>query len=392
MAQANMKQSKAIDRRHCSFYNSASRSDTGEPATMLSLYAASLVGLALPLVPVYASPFISSRHHEYFPLPSRVVAQLPADETNGFIENIAVRSNGDLLLTTFSPTAALYTIENPSSSTTQLTLLHQFEGGTSTFGIVETFPDTFVLTSSYLDGLTARPNTTKLWEVKFDGAKRGSFTTRKIADVDEAQGINGMAAVPGANAVLAADLGRGEVCRIDLTTGAYETVLAVPEVQPVPGGAFVAGVNGLKIHGGYLYWSNSNRVALYRIRINGNGYPVVGAAVEEIATIEGATLIDDFALDAHDNIWAATNVDNSLVVVGTDRSQQVVLGSPTELTLAGDTAVAFGRTPRDRHIAYVTTSGAQLSPVNGTITEPGKVVAVDARGYWESRAGVVRRY
>jgi hypothetical protein len=53
----------------------------------------------------------------------------------------------------------------------------------------------------------------------------------------------------------------------------------------------------------------------------------------------------------------------------------------TEMSVAGCTAAAFGRSKKDGKTLYVTTSGGQAVPVNGTVTEGGKVVAIDTSGY-----------
>ena len=57
------------------------------------------------------------------PLPVRTIAQL--DAVPSWLENIAVRSNGDLLVTQLSPAPALLTIKGPSSAnaTSPITIL-----------------------------------------------------------------------------------------------------------------------------------------------------------------------------------------------------------------------------------------------------------------------------
>lgn len=57
------------------------------------------------------------------------------------------------------------------------------------------------------------------------------------------------------------------------------------------------------------------------------------------------------------------------------------LGSITQLTVAGDTSARFGRTPGKFDTLYVSTAGGPAPPVNGTVTEGEKVVAIDTRGF-----------
>lgn len=51
------------------------------------------------------------------------------------------------------------------------------------------------------------------------------------------------------------------------------------------------------------------------------------------------------------------------------------------MTLAGSVAPAFGTLPRDTDTLYVATSGGMVFPINGTIVEGGKIVAVDTKGF-----------
>ncbi|KAF7563190.1 hypothetical protein G7046_g894 [Stylonectria norvegica] len=149
-------------------------------------------------------------------------------------------------------------------------------------------------------------------------------------------------------------------------------------MKPTPGAALLIGVNGIHVRGKYLYFTNSNTVSIFRVRISAAGRPVRNAKVELVANLSSvATFLDDFTFSAKGDIYVATNLDNSVLRVDTKTGKaKTVVGKSTELTVAGSTAVAFGRTEKDRHTFYVSTSGAAASPVNGTLTEGGKVVAV----------------
>ncbi|KAJ6093982.1 hypothetical protein N7467_002827 [Penicillium canescens] len=78
---------------------------------------------------------------------------------------------------------------------------------------------------------------------------------------------------------------------------------------------------------------------------------------------------------------AATDADNRLVAVTPDGTATFVAGAPDEMTLAGSVAPGFGTLPKDTDTLYVAKSGAMVFPVNGTIIEGGKIVAVDTRGF-----------
>lgn len=47
------------------------------------------------------------------------------------------------------------------------------------------------------------------------------------------------------------------------------------------------------------------------------------------------------------------------------------------MTVAGGTTCQFGRGAGDKDVLYVVTTGGMSAPVNGELTEGGKVVAVN---------------
>ncbi|KAI2633601.1 hypothetical protein GGS26DRAFT_553984 [Hypomontagnella submonticulosa] len=339
-----------------------------------------LMGLIGALVPAFAIPTVYSRQTA-LPLPYKVIAQM--NQTDDFVENIAVRSNGDLLVTLFYPTASVYTVKRPFSDSPTLSLVHTFEDANGLTGISETGPDTFVVAAAlYQELAVPSPNTTSLWELKLGGGDQ-AIAARRIIHAPQASLLNGLVSIPSTkSAILVVDGLLGVLVRVDLTTGLYEVVLDVPELKPVAGKPLFLGANGLKIRDEHVYWSNTDLVSIYRIRVDEQGYPIEAAEVEKVVTLENSSGVDDFAFDGLGNIWVATNTNNTVVTVSTDGRQAVTVGSLTELTVAGDTAMHFGRTLADKHTLYVTTSGAAAAPVNGTIVEPGKIVAVDTGGYY----------
>lgn len=93
--------------------------------------------------------------------------------------------------------------------------------------------------------------------------------------------------------------------------------------------------------------------------------------------------VDDFTFAPDGVLWAASNDGNTVVAVSPGgRKVEAVAGAKNQLTIAGGTATVFGRTRRDGKVLYVCTAGGLDASVNGTLTESGKVVAVDTEGYW----------
>jgi hypothetical protein len=64
-------------------------------------------------------------------------------------------------------------------------------------------------------------------------------------------------------------------------------------------------------------------------------------------------------------------------VVTADDKVVTVDGFQYQLTVAGDTACHFGRRQTDRKTLYVVTDGGLADPVNGTVVEGGKAIALD---------------
>lgn len=335
-----------------------------------------LVSSASPVQDKGASPL---------PLRTRVVTQFPAAPPGTWIENIAARANGDLLLTVLSPSASLYGVTDPTSEKPAVELLHTFgDGASGLVGIAEPAPELFVVAGYGAANSTTNTTAALVWTVDFRGVHGHDKKpeAKLVKKLDGAGVLNGVAALPGGHgdAVLVADSSKGLVWRVDIKTGAYEVAVQVAEMSG--SGASGIGVNGIHAtRDGFLYWTNSAARTIYRLRITPRGSAVPYARVEVVAAID-AIFLDDFAIGDDGTIFVATNFDNRLIAVqaGTNRSV-VVAGSNTEFTVAGDTAAVFGRGTADRRTLYVSTTGGLGMPVNGTLTEGGKVVAVDTTAF-----------
>ncbi|KAI1320864.1 hypothetical protein F5Y16DRAFT_389492 [Xylariaceae sp. FL0255] len=325
--------------------------------------------------------------------PVSLVAKTVAsfNETRTCLENIVVRENGDLLATMLYPSASLWTVRQPITATSQLELVHNFADANGLTGITESAtPDTFIIAAGQYSNIGKQiAGTQAVWEITFSESEEP--VVRKIVAIPEAGFLNSVASLPSTagEAVLATDSAQGLLYRIDTLSGAYDIALNVSETQFLPDASksgsldssFAA--NGIKVKDDYVYWSNSNRLALYRVAIDAEGYPVDGATVETVANITSATFVDDFTFDARGNIWAATNFDNDVWTVDADRAPvaQVAIGGPLELTVPGDSSVAFGRTTADQYTLYASTFGGAAVPINGSIVVPGGIISIDTSGY-----------
>ncbi|KAI1166656.1 hypothetical protein F5B18DRAFT_605252 [Nemania serpens] len=308
-------------------------------------------------------------------LPTHKVFQF--NQTGTWLENIAVRPNGDLLVSLLLPTASLYTLERPYSPSRTFSLLHTFDNATGLLGITETHADTFaVLSIQFSETSSPVPGSATIWDVSFNNDK---LHTRKITNIPEILVPNGIASVPGSSAVFVADSTGGTITRCDTQTATCAVFLNNPQTAPAPGSSRPTGVNGIHYRRGYLYWSNSNLASIFRIRLGKDGYAASNACVQTVGKVD-ATFIDDFAIDDDGRFWVAANSNNTIIALRENGSSGDVAGSLTDLTVAGPTSAAFGRTARDSQTLYVVTNGAASGPVNG-VTEPAKIVAVDTSGF-----------
>ncbi|KAI0096261.1 hypothetical protein GGR51DRAFT_553620 [Nemania sp. FL0031] len=309
-------------------------------------------------------------------LPTRNLFQF--SKTGTWLENIAVRPGGDLLVTMLSPTASLYTLKRPYSPNRTLSLLHTFDNATGLLGITETTVDAFaVLSIKFGDDSALIPGSSAVWGVSFDRDDR--LYTRKIASIPDIIVPNGITSIPGTSAIFVTDSMGGTITRCDTQAGTCRVILSGPETAPSPGSSEPTGANGIHYRSGYLYWSNSNLVSIFRVRLGEDGCLDPHANIETVGKID-AVFIDDFAEDNDGRFWIAAGENNTMVALRSDGSSEVVAGSLTEPTVAGCTSAAFGRTVHDHKTLYVTTNGGSSTPVHGVV-EPAKIVAMDTSAY-----------
>lgn len=118
-----------------------------------------------------------------------------------------------------------------------------------------------------------------------------------------------------------------------------------------------------------IYFSNTAISVFYRVAVSLSTLTKVGQ-VEIIASVE----VDDFALDAENGVaYVASGEVNSVLKVGLSNGVvETVVGGVGELVVPGVTSVALGAGGK----IFVTTNGGIVGPVNGALTEGGKVVEV----------------
>jgi hypothetical protein len=172
--------------------------------------------------------------------------------------------------------------------------------------------------------------------------------------------------------------------KVNIDTGEYSVAVSDPALTPNTTAIAQLGVNGIHYRDGYVYFTNSFRVADWygRIPLNPNGSatgPAEAIASGEHYPTNLGGLADDFALDPEGNAWVTGDPSAVLTKVTQSGEVTVVAGGTNSTLLEGDTSAAFGRTAKDEKTLYITTNGGLAYPVDGVITG-GKVLALDTSG------------
>ncbi|RSL94611.1 hypothetical protein CDV31_014241 [Fusarium ambrosium] len=278
------------------------------------------------------------------------------NDNNTWFENLATRSNGEILATRLD-SPELWLI-NPSSRRGRS--LVTVPGVLSTIGIAEHSPGIFVFGAGNLtvNPLGIEPGSMKLFQLDFR-QKRPSI--QLITDMPDASLINGITPFSQTE-VLVSDINLGVVYKVDVTTGISDTVLSGPDF---------AGINGIRVQDGFLYYASTSNETFFRVPIDDNASATGAAEV-----IAAGVPMDDFVLTSDGTAYIATMGLNQVVRVDPDGRVSTVAGAVGSLDIAGATSSRFGSSRNDKLVLYVTTNGGTPSPVNGTVTEPAKIVAV----------------
>ncbi|KAB5584969.1 hypothetical protein GE09DRAFT_982758, partial [Coniochaeta sp. 2T2.1] len=238
------------------------------------------------------------------------------------VENVAVRPNGIVLATNMN-SANLYAID-PVAKTSSTAL--SVTGASGLSGIGEIAPDVFAVIGGK-----------GIYKVDFTGAKP---TSSLIKTITTANNLNGLAVFDN-DTVLVADAGKGNVYKFSMSTGEYAVTLTDPTMAPSGGIPF--GIDGIKYRDGVVWYTNIFKNSFYKVPVDASA-KATGAVVPLWTNLMG----DDLCFGPNGKIYVATNSGNSLVEV------DPAVGKPTSVgSVTGSTSCAFGRTEKDKNVAYV---------------------------------------
>jgi hypothetical protein len=301
------------------------------PLWMLGSLTTAVVGLPQPhpQAPPPGSTSIASAN-------AGMVTQFHEFENGTWIESIAVRANGQIIVSLFDR-PELY-IMDPATPGAKPELIHRFKNATRLTGLAEYAPDKFAV---LVGSRTNEKDSISTWTVDLSSIN-GLKVNAVGSDIPGVDLLNGLTAL-NRETLLASDTFGGSVYRIDVKSGAAVSVLN--------DGTMIPGVNGVHYSAPYLYYTNMIQGLFARIPVDAKTAEASGPA-EIIATkIVG---VDGFALASWTDheAYILNHEENTILKV--DAEANVVTFATGVI---GPTAAFFGRTEVDGRILYVVTSG-----------------------------------
>lgn len=234
-------------------------------------------------------------------------------------ENIALEPDGSADVTfAFARQVARVT---PEGKVTILATLPPATTGTAIVsGIVRTSDGSLYV--NYIAGAESG-----IWQI------RPGAVPRKAVALPEAKFLNGLALDPRSGALFATDSGAGTVWRAWPRTGKAELWATGAELLP---GAAGFGANGIKVHNGSVWVSNTDQETLLQIPVRRDG---TAGRISEVAHV---TSVDDFAFTGAGNtVLVAQNALNQVELITPGRGRRVVLtaadglSNPTSVAVRG---------------------------------------------------------
>ncbi|OTB15442.1 hypothetical protein K445DRAFT_318288 [Daldinia sp. EC12] len=292
------------------------------------------------------------------------------EEGKTFIENIAVRTDGTLLLSTFE-NGRLYSLD-PNAATPKAELVAEFPGANGITGVVANSSNVFTVTGGDHKPFRFTLGSMKVYTVTFEEPGLPAVV-KTVAEVPDAEMLNGIAALPSRpQVVLSADSIKGRIFRIDTSTGAVDVAFSDPALEPnrsVP-----LGVNGIKIFESHLYFANSAKGFFGRVPIGPDGSKT--GDVEIIAHISGDinpnNAYDDFDIarpaGGNPTAYVTAHLNKVYSIDLVTKEQKLFFGGGDSKAVLHPTSVA---TTKDGKSIYVVTGGFETfgGPAKGQVVE-----------------------
>jgi hypothetical protein len=317
------------------------------------------------------------------PLPTVTLTPVALFPQFYFLENLAVRADGSILVTAVLQKELWWVPPATPGAVVEPVLVHTFEHGVT--GIAEVAPDVFII--SLTEGYTTYES--HLVRIDFNAWTPGAPVSPDIVYTfdERVRALNGSCLL-GPNVMAIADCFAGFIWRVDLDhdartatarvwleddTMAFDPDSGVP-APPQPG------VNGVRYGAqtGYLYYTSTAQKVFMRVPVDAATLDPTGPA-QFVAAIDNA---DDFCIDEHAGFayvtrHRANTVDRVPLAPRHGSEVRHVAGDPFDDTLVGPSSAAWGRGPGDHgRIAYLTTDGGTTAPPEG-VTRPAALLRAE---------------
>jgi len=300
-----------------------------------------------------------------------------------FLENLAVRADGSILVTVLNHKQLWYVPAPNGSQPVTPVLVHTFDG--FAMGIVETEPDIFYVS-------TAGHATLERFDMR-GWVPRTPVKSTRVVTFDQPAGLNG-ACLLAPRVILLADSLAGLIWRVDLTddgrTATASVWLRHHTMAPDPDNGFTSplgpqpGINGIRhaARTNVVYYTSTAQKLFMRVAVD----PATHTPVGQPEVVAADITADDFCLDENAAVaYLTTHTDNTIVRVPIDAGAEgattcVVAGDPYNEQLVGPSSAAWARGPADYgRVAYVTTDGGHTAiayhrPGSDEIIRPARVV------------------
>jgi sugar lactone lactonase YvrE len=256
-------------------------------------------------------------------------------------EGIAVRSNGELIVSFFDG-SAIYTVD---PATKKATNIGSLTGVTCSAAITEVSPDIFAVVGGKYSGGRNTAGSWAVWKLDFTGATPKISQVKQVAESGMWNGITTL----NNDTVLVADALKGSIFKVSISTG--ESSVVIQDATMAPPSGMPMGIDGVKLYNGTLYFTNIFKNSFYKVPIDAVTAKTTGTITPIWTNIQG----DDMAMGPDGSLYVATS--GKITKVGAD-------GKPaTFATVAGATAAAIGRGETDKNTLYVTQNNGGISAV-----------------------------
>jgi hypothetical protein len=264
--------------------------------------------------------------------------------SGAWIEGMAVRSNGDILLNRLD-VPELWSVDPVTKMGTNLL---NFTGAASLAGITEISPDVFaVVTGSFnTKSFAVKAGSWSVYKVDLTGA---TPTQTLVKNVPESGFFVGLTTFNN-DTIFIADAGKGSLYKMTISTGDYSVVITDPSMKAPSGALIQEGIHGIKYFNGNVYFSSTfgntfNKVAIDPVTVK------AGAVTTIVSNLQGP---EGFAIGPDGTSYLAVMTSGQVLKITPDGK------STLASSVASCTCVSFGRTDKDNSTLYVATSSGAL--------------------------------